>query len=219
MSARVTGSRRLRKVVFSSATTVCGALSSVPVRVIVGFVDGRHLALQPGLAKVGLHRAHLLHALGVNLGDHRRADGFGGSVDIAHDADHVAHLDVRGLELLRGIAAAVAASCIPPPPPAALATAPARPAHPGALLDDAGVGAEMDGVHVAGVGLDGVVVCRNLSHGAHQAAAHHSHRRRRGRRAGRNRRRIPSRNSGRAAQRGAGILSNGCGSESNSNED
>src|ERR1035441_8529890 len=50
----------------------------------------------------------------------------------------------------------------------------AGPAHcSGYLLEDVRVRGEVDGIDVAGIGLDGVVIRGNLSDGTHQAAAHH----------------------------------------------
>ena len=76
----------------------------------------------------------------------------------------------------------------------------------------------MDGVHVAGVGLDGVVVCRNRSHGAHQAAAHHTHAATEAAMAAALAIAAARSRAGILAgwRSGTGILSNCCGSESNS---
>src|ERR1039458_521589 len=111
-------------------------------------VHGRDLAHEPGLSVVGLHLAHLPGALGVDLQDDHRADRLGGGVDLADGGDGVAYLDVSGLERLRGIAAFTAAL--------------------GRLLEDACVGAEVDGVGIARAGLDGVVAGGDFSDGSEQ---------------------------------------------------
>jgi hypothetical protein len=55
-----------------------------------------------------------------------------------------------------------------------LAASTAQTTHAGRLFGDARIGAEMDGVDVAHVGLDGVVIGSNLGDGADEAAAHHA---------------------------------------------
>ena len=111
-SPSVMGSRRLRKAVFSSAISCAPRCPGPPSIGHLDAVDGRHLAHQPGLAVVGLHLAHLLGALRIDLQDEHRAHGLRGGVHLAAGGDGVAHLDVGGLERLRGMA------CWPSPPPA-----------------------------------------------------------------------------------------------------
>ena len=124
-------------------------------------VDGGDFARQPGLPVVGLHLAHLLCALWVDLNDGDCTDGFGRGIGLAHGGNCVADLDVRRLDCLRrGSFSTFTLSALP---------------SSRNLLQDARVHAVVNGVGLAGIGLDRVVVSRDRRHGPHEAATAAQH--------------------------------------------
>src|SRR5580698_11644750 len=74
-----------------------------------GSVDGRDLTHQPGLAVVGLHLAHLLGALGVDLHHRSCANRLRSRINLAHGGDGIAYFNVRWLDGSGRIAAALSA--------------------------------------------------------------------------------------------------------------
>ena len=177
ISASVTGSRRLRKFrVFVGHNGVRGVVQHAGERDLRA-VDGRHLALQPGLAEVGLHLAHLFDASrGRSARRPVRLTVFAAASTSPMAPITSPTLISVALICCGGLPEAACplrrhGRCPPPPcpapPPGACAPATCLRMRVSAL--------KWTVYTSPGVGLDGVVVGSNFGNGAHHAAAHHSH--------------------------------------------